>query len=673
MCTSGKKFSRAEVYEAIQSTVAYIQKKIPIWILKHKDPENGLYFDMGAELKLAKFEIKIIEYGGESVKLKSLIDQAVIKGLIVYEDYDFFPYPISVPQPDSDFFNLFLGFLAKPGTKVNKEIMDPILWHVKNIICNGDEKLNEYIWNWWAYLVQKPEKKPRTILVLKSTLQQCGKNIITDFIGDKVLGEHLHYAGSDLEKMLGRFNSVIQARKLIVMNETGMSSGEWHRFNGHLKSLITEGKVSIERKGLETKRLKDFAGYMVTSNQDAPLKIDIGDSRVVCFNVSTRCRGNTKYFKRLGNILDHSDAPGVVMKYLLSLDISDFDPQEIPATKMKVDIMRDQLPNPIRFLIDHITSWVEDKVANPSRTSLYQNYLEWCGENGEKIFPNNIFGKKLLEKNIIECKRASSGIREWQYILDRSKIVAKLRESGLDDMEEFSDIPQDDLPENETTDIPIFNVPETVLEGPTIPQKIIPPQPERHNRVADRKNKPSPNTSKDKKASNQDDSTQALFDYMAEDTRAPVAPTSGTSETSKRPEPVIDEPETCKSPKSIKSSNEVSSTILLARQEREECLRKWAIDHGEDPDVFVTITEKDIRLSHEYRDRMMSDADAIDFAKEDGMNVNDIFYMSRRERLISEEIYLRNFENAGKLRTYVYDDEEWQKGISILQKNGHLW
>ena len=130
--------------------------------------------------------------------------------------------------------------------------MDPILWHVLNVICDRNEEFNEYIWNWWAYLVQKPQKKPRTILVLKSTLQQCGKNIITDFIGDKVLGEHLHYATSDLEKILGRFNSAIQARKLIVMNETGMSSGEWHRFNGHLKSLITERMVAIERKGLET-------------------------------------------------------------------------------------------------------------------------------------------------------------------------------------------------------------------------------------------------------------------------------------------------------------------------------------------------------------------------------------------------------------------------------------
>ena len=79
MCTSGKKFPRAEVYETIQTTVAYIQKKILIWILKHKDSENGLYFDMGPELKIAKFEIKIIEYGGEAVKLKSLIDQQLLK------------------------------------------------------------------------------------------------------------------------------------------------------------------------------------------------------------------------------------------------------------------------------------------------------------------------------------------------------------------------------------------------------------------------------------------------------------------------------------------------------------------------------------------------------------------------------------------------------------------
>jgi hypothetical protein len=226
MCVSRRKFSRNEIYDAIQATVACIQTTSRLWVLKTEDMNGGLYFDMVPKLDLAKYEVNLVELGGEAVKLINLIDRAVTKGLILYRNINFLPYPLNSPAYDTKFFNLFLGFLAKPALRINKKIIDPILWHVKNVICSGDERLDEYIWNWWAYLVQKPEKKPRTILVLKSTLQQCGKNIITDFIGDKVLESHLHFAMSDLEKILGHFNSAIQARKLIVINETGMFSGE---------------------------------------------------------------------------------------------------------------------------------------------------------------------------------------------------------------------------------------------------------------------------------------------------------------------------------------------------------------------------------------------------------------------------------------------------------------
>ena len=164
---------------------------------------------MAPKLDLAKYEVNLIELGGEPVKLINLIDRAVTKGLILYCNINFLPYSLNTPAHDTKFFNLFIGFLAKPVPEINKEIMDPILWHVKNVICSGDEKLDEYIWNWWAHLVQKPEMKSQTILVLKSTLQQCRKNIITDFIGDKVLRSHLHFATSDLEKILGCFNSAI--------------------------------------------------------------------------------------------------------------------------------------------------------------------------------------------------------------------------------------------------------------------------------------------------------------------------------------------------------------------------------------------------------------------------------------------------------------------------------
>ncbi|GBC40917.2 hypothetical protein GLOIN_2v1814667 [Rhizophagus irregularis DAOM 181602=DAOM 197198] len=251
--------------------------------------------------------------------------------------------------------------------------------------------------------------------------------------------------------------------------------------------------------------------------------------------------------------------PGSFMTYLLNLNLSGWKSRKIPPTKMKVETMRNQLSNPIRFIIDHIASWAESSgIRTSSKAFLYQKYLEWCGDNDKKVLPNNIFGKKLSEKNITEYKqvRVEGGKREWQYILDRSKIIVKLREHSLD-----------------------------------------------------------------------------------------------------KPEP----------------SNKKASSTFLARQQREERLRKWAIDHGEDPDIFMTITEKDVDLSREYRDRMMADADVIDFAKENKMSLNDLFYMTRRERLISEEIYLRKYEDVGKPREYVYDDEEWQKNISILQENGMLW
>ena len=70
---------------------------------------------------------------------------------------------------------------------------------------------------------------------------------------------------------------------------------------------------------------------------------------------------------------------------------------------------------------------------------------------------------------------------------------------------------------------------------------------------------------------------------------------------------------------------------------------------------------------------MMANAEVIEFARENKMDPNDLFYMTRRERLISEEIYLWEFKGVGKLWECVYDDKKWQKNISILQENGMLW
>ena len=66
----------------------------------------------------------------------------------------------------------------------------------------------------------------------------------------------------------------------------------------------------------------------------------MGDQHIVCFDVSSCCKGNMAYFKNLAKVLKHPDAPNVVMAYLLSLDISNWNQQDIPVTKIKTDIIR---------------------------------------------------------------------------------------------------------------------------------------------------------------------------------------------------------------------------------------------------------------------------------------------------------------------------------------------
>src|SRR5256714_3095629 len=175
-------------------------------------------------------------------------------------------------------------FKKKFLSKIN---VDLIIWSRTFVISKKNflsiwflfPALTPYVANWLAFLVQKPDKKPSTALLMRSP-PRCGKNILTDFIGEKVLGRE-NFSTTKLHNVMGRFNRIIRAKKLIVLNECDMTGSEWHGANNQLKGLITEPYVTIEEKGIDTKHINDFAGYMILSNHAMPIRIELGDERFV--------------------------------------------------------------------------------------------------------------------------------------------------------------------------------------------------------------------------------------------------------------------------------------------------------------------------------------------------------------------------------------------------------
>jgi hypothetical protein len=63
---------------------------------------------------------------------------------------------------------------------------------------------------------------------------------------------------------------------------------------------------------------------------------------------------------------------------------------------MKIETMRRQLPNPIRFIIDYIVSWPENCINRFSCEKVYQDYLEWYECNGKKPLAKKDTGTKFL-------------------------------------------------------------------------------------------------------------------------------------------------------------------------------------------------------------------------------------------------------------------------------------
>ena len=86
--------------------------------------------------------------------------------------------------------------------------------------------------------------------------------------------------------------------------------------------------------------------------------------------------------------------------------------------------------NAEQFIIDYISTWPEDVLCKQiCCATLYQNYLTWCDKNDEQALSSNNLGKKFSQIDISRKQvRVGNSNREWQYKLDRSKIMNKIHD-----------------------------------------------------------------------------------------------------------------------------------------------------------------------------------------------------------------------------------------------------
>lgn len=279
------------------------------------------------------------------------------------------------------FLNMWSGFAVDAVEGDDK--LDGIMWHLRNIICCGDDEHFKYLLAWMAHIVQKPEEKSGVCLVLKSEARGTGKSTVSRVI-EALLGQHAMTV-QDGKHLLGAFNSHL-ANKLFVTIEEAFWSGS-AKDAGKLRTLITESTVTIEAKGKDAIEVDSYHRFMMCTNNDWAVPQTQDERRFFVLEVSEEKAKDKSYFAPLNDDIKSPEVMGQLFNFLKEFDITQCDLRKAPKTTATQQQIMESLPSEAIWLkalledgslIDGNTSYDLEGSQTIPKVGFFDSYIQYC-------------------------------------------------------------------------------------------------------------------------------------------------------------------------------------------------------------------------------------------------------------------------------------------------------
>ncbi len=334
--------------------------------------------------------------------------------------------PDCVPgRPERSCLNLYMGTMFEP---VPGEC-GPILRHIREVWCNGDEEAYRYVICWLARLVQVPGEQAWATIVLKSG-QGTGKNIVGD-IFQEYFGTHAVTITD--AKALGGFNDHLALSVFTFLNEATWGGDK--TLEGTLKALITDDTLLVERKFLPKYRIKNCQHILFATNNDFAVPVGMDDRRFVLLQCSEKYKNDPAYFAPLRRLIDAEGGKEAFLHYLLhDVDLQDFNPRVLPrisdaaSLALRLDHKTRSAEPITRWWLEvlhaggfrtHDQFWEWEPTRAVNRETFHQAYIESLG--GTHCEPANVVARKVHslvgEKFRTTRQTACLGARPRAYLL----------------------------------------------------------------------------------------------------------------------------------------------------------------------------------------------------------------------------------------------------------------
>lgn len=364
----------------------------------------------------------------------------------MFDEMNFIPFPPHKEVKEIEgICNTYYGnkIPYEKNFKINMDLILPFLNHIKEILADNDNRNYNYILNMLAHYIQRPHIKTNVCMVFISTEEGAGKNIFIDNFNEKLIGSNYTTNIDNLDTLFARFNGILANKIVTVLDEVKTKFGG--KSSDQFKSMMTQKNFNLEQKGMEHVKVKDYNNYIILTNNEIPVNIDISDRRFFVSNVSNKRVGDYNYFDKLQDTFDDCEAIKHLYHYLINHDISNFKTQrDIPVTQNKIDIKYETLKSPIKFMVamaaDKINYGIDSKEIDSD--TLYNAYVDFVYNNCDRTTPVRKldFFKQIKKLISIPVMNYTNGKKNKIYNISKKQVKDSLVKYFKTDIEDICEI-----------------------------------------------------------------------------------------------------------------------------------------------------------------------------------------------------------------------------------------
>jgi len=231
---------------------------------------------------------------------------------------------IMSPEGDVEgYYNLWRGYSVKPIKGSWKLIKK----HIKDVLCNGDKDLYQYVKKWLARMIQEPWKPGEVALVLRGG-KGIGKGLFANNIC-RIFGQH-SCSVRNPRHVTGNFNAHLADCILLYVDEAFWAGSK--DAESVLKGIITEPTIFIEPKFIDGEEKRNMLHLIMTSNNDWVVPASYDERRFCVLDVSECHKDDRPYFKAIFNEINNGGLEAMLYD-LINMDISDFEVRDVPKSE----------------------------------------------------------------------------------------------------------------------------------------------------------------------------------------------------------------------------------------------------------------------------------------------------------------------------------------------------